>query len=82
MLLKLDLPATCCTAACAMPAEEMVLYPAIAKHQSKEAAERLIAETQAVKEVLADLNAATDPADPHVMQLVDRTIQVRASSLS
>jgi hypothetical protein len=32
--------------------------------------------------VLADLNAANDPADPHVTKLVDRTIQVRASSLS
>jgi hypothetical protein len=70
---------TCHTADCTMPSEEVVLYPAIAQHQSKEAADRLIAETQAVKEVLADLNAANDPADPQVSQLVDRTIQVRAS---
>lgn len=55
-----------------------MLYPAIAKHQSKEAADRLIAETQAVKEVLADLNAAHDPADPRIAELVDKTIQVGA----
>jgi hypothetical protein len=57
-------------------AEEIVLYPAIAKHQSKEDADRLLAETHAVQQVLAELNAASNPADPHVAELVQKTIQV------
>jgi hypothetical protein len=60
----------------------MVLYPAIAKHQSKEAAERLLAETYAVQQVLADLDATSDPADKRVAELVHKTIQVRHAAVA
>lgn len=59
-----------------MHAEEMVLYPAVAKHLGDEAGDRLVAETQAVKEVLAALNAVTDPGAPRVAELITKTIKV------
>lgn len=58
-----------------------MLYPAIAKHQSKEDAERLLAETHAAQQVLADLNAVSDPADLRVAELVRKTIQVGLQAL-